>query len=186
MTTTADLSAAAFVQRTASLKKLLERLTTHRSGNLAETDAFDAQVLDNAIRAELLEMETVRDWKRNPVNYLGYSAGSIDLLMKRSFASPAERLKLVIGRLKATPAIFEAMKANVENPPKEFTDLGIIVAKGSVSFFKSDLAVWAKMAAGKDEKLLAEFEAANKPVTSLKCLRRLAKLAGKPISLPKS
>ena len=160
----ADLSAPAFASRTASLKKMQERLTALRAGKLSESDAVDAQVLDNALRAELLEMETVRDWKRNPVNYLGYSAGSIDLVMKRSFASPAERLKLIIGRLKATPAIFEAMKANVENPPQEFTDLGIIVAKGSVSFFKTDLPAWAKMAAGKDEKLLAEFESANKPV----------------------
>jgi uncharacterized protein (DUF885 family) len=160
----ADLSAATYARRAETLKKMREMLTALRAEKLSETDSVDAEVLDHAIRAELLDIETVRDWKRNPVLYLGKPAEGIDLLMKRSFASDSDRLKLIIGRLKAAPILFASLKANVENPPKEFTDLGIIVAKGSVEFFRTDLTTWAKMAAGKDEKLLAEFEAANKPV----------------------
>jgi uncharacterized protein (DUF885 family) len=164
----ADYSSGAYGRRGESLKKMGEVLARIRGfSKLSEAEAIDADVLAHAIRAELLEIETVRDWKRNPVGYLGKSAEAIDLLMKRSFASPAERLKLIISRLKATPPLFDAMKANIENPPKEFTDLGIIVAKGSVSFFRDDLQTWAKTAAGKDEKLLAEFNAANKPVLEL-------------------
>ncbi len=160
----ADLSAANFTKRANALKALHARLALHMANKLSKAQAIDAATLDLAIRAELLEIETVRDWKRNPVVYLGKPAEAIDMLMKRSFAEPAERLKSVIERLKATPAILTAMKANVETPPKEFTDLGIIVAKGSVGFFRTDLPAWAKSAAGKDEKLLAEFEVANKPV----------------------
>src|SRR5205823_14688888 len=82
----------------------------------------------------------------------------------RTFASPEVRLRSVIGRLKATPPLLAAMRENVENPPKEFTDLGLIIAKGSVGYFKNDLPAWARTAAGKDEKLFAEFETANKTV----------------------
>lgn len=160
----ADLSADAIAKRAAHLKSLRETLTAIRAGRLPDGEAIDAVVLDAAIRAELLELETVKDWKRNPVGYLNKPAESIDLLMKRTFAPPAERLKLIVGRLKATPAVFAAMKANIDNPPKEFADLALIVAKGSVSFFRTDLPTWAKAAAGDDAKLLAEFEAANKPV----------------------
>ncbi|AMV29834.1 hypothetical protein VT84_35905 [Gemmata sp. SH-PL17] len=160
----ADLSAPNITHRADVLKKLHERLKTLRAGKLTADEAIDAEMLDHAIRAELLELETVRDWKRNPVVYLGKPAEGIDMLMKRSFAPPADRLKAVIGRLKAAPQLLGAMKTNVENPPKEFTDLGLIVAKGSVSFFRNDLPAWAKDAAGKDKKLFAEFEAANKPV----------------------
>jgi len=160
----ADLSAPNFTRRAEALKKLHERLKTLRAGKLTEADTIDAETLDHAIRAELLEIETIRDWKRNPVLYLSKPAEGIDMLMKRSFAPPADRLKVVIARLKVTLPLLTAMKANVENPPKEFTDLGIIVAKGSVGFFRDDLAMWAKSAAGKDDKLFAEFEAANKPV----------------------
>jgi uncharacterized protein (DUF885 family) len=160
----ADLNATLVARRIESLKSMRSRLTGLRTSKLSEVDVIDAEVLDHAIQAELLDIETIRDWKRNPVLYLGKPAEGIDLLMKRSFAPPADRLKLVIGRLKAAPALLAAMKVNVANPPKEFTDLGIIVAKGSVGFFRTDLTAWAKTAAAKDEKLFAEFEAANKPV----------------------
>jgi uncharacterized protein (DUF885 family) len=93
--------------------------------------------------------------------------------MKRSFAPPEVRLRAIVGRLKATPPLLMAMRANVENPPKEFTDLGLLIAKGSVGFFKSDLPAWAKTAAGKDDKLLAEFAAANTPV--IECFEAAAR-----------
>ena len=160
----ADLTARMIARRAEALKDFHARLKTLRTGKLTPAEAIDAETLDHAIRAELLEIETVRDWRRNPVAYLGKPAEGIDMLMKRSFAPPADRLKAVIGRLKAAPRLLAAMKTNVDNPPKEFTDLGVIVAKGSVSFFRNDLPAWAKTAAGKDEKLFAEFEAANKPV----------------------
>lgn len=159
-----DRSAAAVARRTVELKKLAEELAILRTGNLSAAEATDAQVFDLAIRAELLDLQTVRDSKRNPMIYLVQPAGGIDLVMKRTFASPEARLRSIIGRLKATPPLLADMKANVENPPKEFTDLGLIIAKGSVGYFKNDLRTWAKTAAGKDEKLFAEFEAANKSV----------------------
>lgn len=162
----ADYSAKSLTQRATWLNALHFKLSQLRAGKLTDAEAIDAETLDHAIRAELLELETVRDWTRNPVVYLGKPAEGIDMLMKRSFAPPSERLTSVIGRLKAAPPLLVAMKANVKNPPKEFTDLGIIVAKGSVGFFKTDLPAWAKGAAGKDEKLFAEFEAANKPVVA--------------------
>ncbi len=160
----ADLTAERFAGRIAALKKQHERLKALRAGKLTGDEAIDAETLDHAIRAELLDLDTVRDWKRNPMVYLSQPATGIDMLMKRSFAPPADRLRAVIGRLKASPPLIVALAANVENPPKEFVDLGLIVAKGSVSFFRTDLPAWAKDAAGKDEKLLSEFQAANKPV----------------------
>ena len=161
-----DLSAAAIAARGESVGKFQARLKALRAGKLTADEQIDAEVLDHALRAEELDLGTVRDWKRNPVAYLGKPAEGIDMLMKRSFAPPAERLKSIIGRLKHTPPLIAAMKANVENPPREFTDLGVIVAKGSVGFFKTDLPAWAKTAAGADAKLLAEFEAANAPVVA--------------------
>ncbi len=159
-----DLSLASIRRRVEGLVTMQRRLVDLREGKLATADMIDAEVLDHAIQAELREIGMVRDWRRNPVLYLGKSAEAIDLLMKRSFAPPADRLKVIIARLKATPPLLAAMQANIDTPPREFTDLGIIVAKGSISFFRTDLSIWAKEAAGGDAKLLAAFEAANTPV----------------------
>src|SRR5262249_41463201 len=50
-----------------------------------------------------------------------------------------------------------AAKANVKNPPKEFTTLAIRMAKGAAGFVQGAVAVWAKDAAGGDPALLKGF-----------------------------
>ena len=156
----ADLGAPAIARRAAQLKQFQTRLAALTKTDLAPADATDAVILAHAIRAELLDLEGVQDWKRNPVVYLGKPAEAIDLLMKRSFAPKPERLKSIIGRLHMTPDLVNAMLANVQNPPKEFADLGLIVAKGTLGFLKTDLPAWAKTS-GADAALLGEFEATN-------------------------
>ncbi len=42
------------------------------------------------------------------------------------------------------PAVFAAGAANVPDPPKEFTDLAIRMARGSVGFFAGAVAAWAQ------------------------------------------
>ena len=157
-----DRSAAAVAARIDAVKKQLKRLES--LGKLAGNDAIDAEILDGQLRAELLDMESIGNWHKNPMNYVGTPGGSVDGLMKRNFAAPVERLRSVIARLKATPALLTAMRANVKNPPKEFTDLAIIMADGSIGFFRDSVHTWAKEAAGADKKVLAEFEAANDEV----------------------
>jgi hypothetical protein len=87
--------------------------------------------------------------------------GAIDTLMKRNFAPAAERLQSVVARLKGIPALIDAMKANIHNPPREFTDIAILMAGGSVGFFQRAIAQWAKESAGSDAALLKRFETAN-------------------------
>jgi uncharacterized protein (DUF885 family) len=94
--------------------------------------------------------------------YVGTPGGAIDALMKRDFASKDKRLESVNHRLQEVPAMVAAMKANVTNPPKEFTDLAIRMASGSVGFYKETVAVWAKDAAGGNPRLTEWFGKANK------------------------
>jgi uncharacterized protein (DUF885 family) len=98
------------------------------------------------------------------MSYVATPAGAIDGLMKRDFAPAAERLRSVIARLKAAPAMFGSLRANVDNPPHEFTDLAIRMGEGSVGFFRDSVRDWARDAAAKDAALFADFEAANAAV----------------------
>jgi len=159
-----DGSAAAVAKRIASLKTFQSRLGKLRAGALTEDEAIDAEILDGQIKGQLLNLETLQTWRRNPMSYIRGPAGSIDGLMKRSFAPPVTRLHSVIARLKAAPATFEALRANVDNPPKEFTDLAIRMGSGSIGFFQKTVRDWARDAAGNDAALFAEFEAANNRV----------------------
>jgi uncharacterized protein (DUF885 family) len=159
-----DGSAEATRKRVGQVKALLARLEKSRAGKLTEDQAIDAEVLDGQMRAELLDLEVVRTWRKNPMIYIGTPPGAIDGLMKRDFAPAATRLRSVIARLKATPAMFAALQANVDDPPKEFTDLAVRMGEGSVGFYRDTVRDWAKGAAGNDTGLLQEFTAANDAV----------------------
>src|SRR5262245_45584922 len=98
------------------------------------------------------------------MTYVGLGGNAVDLLMKRNFAPPVERLKSVTARLAGIPAVLQSMRANVARPPKEFTDLAIRVSRGSVGFFQNDVARWARESAGSDSAALAAFAAVNDSV----------------------
>ncbi|HSU87416.1 MAG TPA: DUF885 family protein, partial [Terriglobia bacterium] len=156
-----DYSAAAFEKRIGKLKQLQSRIASLPATRTPD-EAIDAEILDDQIRAELLDLETLQTWRHNPMNYVSLPGGAIDNLMKRNFAPPVERLRSVTSRLKGVPAMIAAMKQNVQNPPHEFTDLAFRIARGSVGFFRESVANWAKDAAGNDTALLGQFNEANK------------------------
>jgi uncharacterized protein (DUF885 family) len=159
-----DRSAARIAARVAELKSFATRLAALDRARLSFDDAIDAEVLENQARAELLDLETLRVWERNPMGYAGLPGNAVDVIMKRNFAPPAERLRAIVARLQRVPALYGAARANVKDPPKEFTALAVRMARGSVGFFETSVAEWAHQAAGPDAGLRAQFDAANAAV----------------------
>lgn len=159
-----NLSSEAIRARIQLLKDFQIRLSGLRARTLNATDSIDAEILDGQIQAELQDLESLQGWKKNPMPYLAVAGGSVDLLMKRDFALPSERLRSVIARLKQIPSIYESMKQNVSNSPKEFTDLAIRMSRGSKQFFEVSVSRWARVAAGPNAALFKEFDQANQQV----------------------
>jgi hypothetical protein len=95
-----DRSAPAVAKHIETLKLLQERLDKLRQGNLGGDEAMDGEVLDGLLRAQLLDLETLASWRKNPMRYISIPGEAVDGLMKRSFAPPAERLRSVIARLR--------------------------------------------------------------------------------------
>ena len=112
-----DLSATAFNRRIEQLKELQRRLTGIRNIEMKPDDQIDAEILNGQIQAELLDLETLRTWRKNPMNYVGLPGSAVDGLIKRKFAPAPDRLRSVIARLKGVPPLLEAMRQNIENPP---------------------------------------------------------------------
>lgn len=156
-----DRSGQNVTRRIATLKSFQQKVDSLGAGQLTADDSIDAAMLSGAIRSEIQELEQLQTWKKNPMGYVGLPGNAVDLLMKRNFAPPAERLRSVTARLRGVPALMAAMRANVSNPPREFTDLAIRIAGGSVGFFRNDIATWARGAAGSDSAALREFTVAN-------------------------
>lgn len=161
-----DRSASRIAWRVKTLTHQRVRLDSLRAAPLSSNDSIDATILAGAIRSELLDLEVIQSWRKNPMVYVGMAGNAVDLLMKRKFAPPVERLRSVTARLRAVPALLVAMRANVTNPPKEFADLAIRIAGGSVGFFRHDVATWAREAAGADTAALQAFTVVNDSVVS--------------------
>jgi hypothetical protein len=156
-----DRSRRRIESRIVELRTFLARLQAMDRSKLSFDDSIDAEALEGQIRGNLLDLDTIRNWERNPMGYAGLPGGAADSLIKRNFAPPAERLRSLVARLKLMPPLYEAAKANLVNPPKEFTALAIRMSKGSVGYFSGTVASWAKEAAGADAALQKEFDDAN-------------------------
>jgi uncharacterized protein (DUF885 family) len=119
----------------------------------------DRDIMTSFVQAQLLELEQVRSWARNPDIYSSGVSNSIFTLMARNFAPAAVRLKAVIARENAIPGVFDAARANLDNPPRIYTDIAIEQIPGIISFFQNDVP--KAFTAVTDPKLLAEFHKSN-------------------------
>lgn len=156
-----DLSQAAIRRRIEVQQAFLARLVAIDRAALDLDARIDAAAIEADIRAELLDAATLRSWESNPMPYVALPGQAIDALVKRAFAPAPERLRAVVSRLRAVPATYAAARANLRNPPREFTELAIRMAEGSVGYYAESLAAWAHEAAGDDAGLRAEFATAN-------------------------
>jgi uncharacterized protein (DUF885 family) len=156
-----DFSADRFKRRQEQVKSLLSRIDGLRASKLNPEETIDAALLEAQLQSELQDLSVLVSWRRNPMLYVGTPGSAIDGLMKRDFAPAAERLQAITSRLRGVEPLLRNMQLNMEIPPKEFTDLAIRMAKGSVGFFKETLPGWAKSIEGADAELVKNFETAN-------------------------
>jgi uncharacterized protein (DUF885 family) len=123
---------------------------------------IDRTLVLNDINARLLTLENIRPWKKNPDQYSSGVTNSIFVIMARTFAPPADRLKSVIAREKQVPAVFRAARQNLKNPPPIYMDVALEQIPGIISFFQKDVPEAFKDV--KDQALLAQFQATNQNV----------------------
>jgi uncharacterized protein (DUF885 family) len=161
-----DFSLQHLKGRSAELRTLLSTLENLRKGKLSADEEIDAEILDGKIRAELLDIDEIHWWRRNAIPYVTAPGQAVDLIMKRSFAPPQERLRDLVARMGGIEKLLTSMRDNVTDPPRELTELASRICTGSVGFFRNDVSKWAKDAAGSDDALLANFQSVNGKVVA--------------------
>ncbi|MCG6871241.1 MAG: DUF885 domain-containing protein [Gammaproteobacteria bacterium] len=154
-----DYSKAAIAKRIAELKAFEKVFDEFDIDALDVSSAIDVVMVRNDIRASLLELEKVRMWQRNPDRYPGTAIFAVYSIMSRDFAPAAERLESVTARLEKIPAMLAQGRANLENPPKVYTEVALDQIGGITGFFERDVPL--AFASVKDEALQKRFQAAN-------------------------
>jgi uncharacterized protein (DUF885 family) len=156
-----DRSRARIEARIAELRGFATRFAALDRARLSFDERIDLQALEGSTRSELLQLETLRGWERNPMSYASLPGGALDGIMKRDYAPGPVRLRAVIARLRRVPDVYAAARANLRDPAREFTDVAMRMTRGSVRFFERTVPSWAAEVAPGDAALAAELAAAN-------------------------
>jgi hypothetical protein len=122
----------------------------------------DRDLVLSQVRGQLLGLETIRMWEKNPDVYSSGASGAIFTIMSRSYAPPAERLKSAIARERLIPRLLQSGRENLRNPPRIYTEIAIDQLPGIVEFFRNDVP--AAFKAVTDAALLADFKKSNQGV----------------------
>ncbi len=144
------------------LHYFLGKFDSVQAATLSPSVQGDLAMMKNTIQSNLLMLETIRMWEKNPDNYSSGITGSAFVLMERKFAPADERLRSLIAREKQMPQVLAEARKNLKNPPRIYTEIALEQIPGLVSFFQADVP--AAFTDATDPALKAEFAKTNAQV----------------------
>jgi hypothetical protein len=157
-----DYSRASIDQQVTTLKNFQKVIAKIDPLQLSAPTRVDLTLVLDDINARLLSLENIRSWEKNPDAYSSGITNAIFVIMARTFAPPADRLKSVIAREKQVPAVFQAARQNLKNSPPIYVDVALEQIPGLIGFFQKDVPAAFKDV--KDQTLLGQFQATNQKV----------------------
>ena len=144
------------------LKQYEARVAKIDANALSQQVQGDRELLLNSIKSQLLTLQTIRPWEKNPDTYSSGIANSAYVIMSRKFASTDTRLRALISREKQMPTALSEARKNLNNPPLIFTQIAIEQLPGIIHFFQKDVPL--AFADAHDAALKEQFAEANTAV----------------------
>ncbi|MBW3552075.1 MAG: DUF885 domain-containing protein [Gemmatimonadetes bacterium] len=109
-------------------------------GELLEDDRrLDQRVLEFAVRSELLSLEEIRPWAKDPRHYTALIADGVASLAGRDYAPVAQRAAAMASRMRQALRLLEAARTNLRSPPRLWTELAIADTRGLIGYLRDDL-----------------------------------------------
>jgi hypothetical protein len=154
-----DYGPVSIAKQVAWLQQFENRVLAFDAKTLSPIDASDREILLNNIRANLLELQVVRTFIKNPDTYSSGAAASVYVIMSRKFAPADERLHSVIAREKQFPRFFADARANLNNVPRVYAEIALEQLPGTIDFFEKDVP--SAFAAASDPAVKTAFAESN-------------------------
>jgi uncharacterized protein (DUF885 family) len=154
-----DYSQSGVARSLASLRSYRARIVSIDAASLSLDRQLDREQLLRTIDAQILMLDVVRPWEKDPDSYSSGLTTAAYLMIKRAFAPPEERLRGLVAREKAMPAALAEARKNLDNPPRVRTQIAIEQLDGNRDFFRT--AVAEAFPTVTDKALLADFKQAN-------------------------
>ncbi|HEX7158618.1 MAG TPA: DUF885 domain-containing protein, partial [Edaphobacter sp.] len=157
-----DYSAANIQKQITALHTYETKLAAIDPSALDAGPAGDYAMLLNSIRSNLLTLEVIRPWEKNPDMYSSGITVSAFSIISRAYARPDERLRSLVAREKLMPQVLLEARKNLKNPPRIYTEIALEQIDGLVSFFQKDVP--SAMQAASDPAIRAAFNESNAAV----------------------
>jgi uncharacterized protein (DUF885 family) len=135
-----------------------ESISAVDAQSLSPKVSLERRALLAAIEDELMSLEVMHSYERNPMTYVG--AFDLTVYAKRNFAPEAQRLASVVAILEHVPASLDAARANLDQRlPRTYVTTAIEEANGQAAFFAEDLVT--AFADVSNDSLQTRFRAAQ-------------------------
>ena len=157
-----EYSAAGVQREVVALHDFEKKMAVIDPKALDAEPAADYQILLNNVRSNLLQLEVIRGWEKNPDTYSSGVTNSIFVLMERPYAPANTRLRAAVERERKIPGVFIEARKNLRNPPHIYTEIALEQIDGLISFFQNDVPT--AFAAADDVQTKADFAQSNAAV----------------------
>jgi uncharacterized protein (DUF885 family) len=134
-----DFTAAGIATEVAALKRDAETLAAFDTATLTPDERVDRLILMGVIDGWLLEQETLQNWRRNPMLYAAALSDGVHNLMAMESDPAPIRMRRIISKLGSVPALLDAGRANLDNPPRLLAERGVAMMRGAVGMLGRDL-----------------------------------------------
>ena len=134
-----NFSASAIAAEVAELKKNRTYLGAIDAGRLTPDERVDRHILAGIIDGWLLEQETLKNWRRNPMPYASALTDGVHDLMTMESATAPVRMRNIIAKLRGTSALLASARTNITNPPRLFAERGAAMMHGASEMLGKDL-----------------------------------------------
>jgi len=134
-----DYSAANIQKQIAALHTYEKKIEAIDPSALDAPVAADREILLNNIRSQLLTLEVIRPWEKNPDIYSSGITSSAFVIMERPYASADIRLKSLVERENLMPQVLLEARKNLKNPPHIYTEIALEQIDDNISFFQNDV-----------------------------------------------
>ena len=134
-----DFSAAGIAAEVKALERDTAELRAFDPKTLTPDERVDQRILLGIIDGWLLEQKTLRNWRRNPMQYASALADGVHNLMTMASDPAPVRMRRIISKLHQLPAFLNDAKTNVVNPPRLFAERGAGFMRGAQEMLGRDL-----------------------------------------------
>lgn len=132
-----DYSVAGVNAALAMDKAYLDSLVAIDPALLGAGTRIDYSILKNHLEGSIYRLETIEEYKWNPLWYT--VGGAIHDLLARDVAPLPDRLISVKSRLELIPRVAAMAKANLKNPPRVHTETAIVQNRGAINLIRNGL-----------------------------------------------